>query len=347
MISYAQNAEDVVLARIFKARRPGFYIDIGAGHPVFDSVTKYFYDNGWHGVNVEPVKEFVAELRSARPRDVNLNAGVMDVEGQSTLYQAPDHMLGQSTLSKDHALAYRHSGVQLREEPVEIVTLAAICDKYAPTAFEFLKVDVEGLEREVLVSGDWTRWRPRVVVVEAIDVLTHMDISDRWEDVLKSSGYQCALFDGINRFYTTHDDGEVVELLRAPANVLDGYVPYAWARKEAELRDRIRGLEATEREASVLLRRLRRQLQGARAGQARMTREGGEVRAQLQDATRRANDLEGKLGETHGSLRATEAELRTARIALSDARVLLREAKGQLSKQGRLSEPGATPASSD
>ncbi len=55
MVSYAQNGEDVVLARVFGDRRAGFYVDVGAGHPVVDSVTKHFYDLGWRGINVEPL----------------------------------------------------------------------------------------------------------------------------------------------------------------------------------------------------------------------------------------------------------------------------------------------------
>ena len=54
MISYAQNFEDVILWRALRDVPNGFYIDIGAGHPVADSVTMHFYEHGWRGINVEP-----------------------------------------------------------------------------------------------------------------------------------------------------------------------------------------------------------------------------------------------------------------------------------------------------
>ena len=85
MISYAQNYEDVLLARLFGGRTTGFYVDIGAMDPVLDSVTKHFYDLGWHGINVEPVKELFDDLVMQRPRDVNVCAAISDQPGDATL----------------------------------------------------------------------------------------------------------------------------------------------------------------------------------------------------------------------------------------------------------------------
>ena len=65
MISYAQNFEDVMLARAFGDRRDGFYIDVGACFPDVASVTRHFYDLGWNGVNVEPMAE-PTHLRAVR-----------------------------------------------------------------------------------------------------------------------------------------------------------------------------------------------------------------------------------------------------------------------------------------
>ena len=55
-ISYAQNFEDVMLRRVFAELDTGFYIDVGANDPSADSVTKAFYDAGWHGINIEPLR---------------------------------------------------------------------------------------------------------------------------------------------------------------------------------------------------------------------------------------------------------------------------------------------------
>ena len=76
MISFAQSGEDVVLARAFRGRNEGLYVDLGANDPVVDSVTKHFYDRGWRGINVEPVPSAFEALVAQRPRDVNLNVAV-------------------------------------------------------------------------------------------------------------------------------------------------------------------------------------------------------------------------------------------------------------------------------
>ena len=76
MISYAQNFEDVMLARALESVERGFYIDIGAWHPDRHSVTRHFYELGWNGINVEPGRTYFSLLKRRRPRDLNLNLAV-------------------------------------------------------------------------------------------------------------------------------------------------------------------------------------------------------------------------------------------------------------------------------
>ena len=82
MITYAQNFEDVVLNRVFHNVKIGSYIDVGAFDPEIDSVTKHFYNQGWSGVNIEPVKRFHDKFLVERPRDINLNCVVSETDGE-------------------------------------------------------------------------------------------------------------------------------------------------------------------------------------------------------------------------------------------------------------------------
>src|SRR4051794_37044121 len=86
MISYAQNYEDVVLARVLADVSRGFYVDVGANHPEQDSITRHFSDHGWRGINIEPGR-FYTDLAAARPRDVNLHVAVSMVAGPVTFYE--------------------------------------------------------------------------------------------------------------------------------------------------------------------------------------------------------------------------------------------------------------------
>ena len=163
--SYAQNHEDVLLARLFPPGIKGFFIDVGAMDPVLHSVTKLFSDRGWQGINVEPAAAHFERLQAGRPRDTNLNVGLSDHEGTLTLFES-DPSSGWSTFSADQAAHHRDSGLTLVERTVPVMTLAQVCQKYVTDTIDFMSIDVEGHERQVLAGGDWRTWRPRVVLVE-------------------------------------------------------------------------------------------------------------------------------------------------------------------------------------
>lgn len=221
MISYAQNAEDVVLARLFTATT-GRYVDVGAAEPVADSVTWHFYQRGWRGINVEPIPAFVEQLRSERPEDVNLPVVLGAVGGTATLHLV-ENRPGWSTMDDSLGETYRgDDGLRVREVQVAQRTLADVLDEY-PGPVDFLKIDVEGAEQAVIEGANWTRHRPRVVVVEATRPGVPEPAHEEWEPLLLAAGYRCALFDGLNRFYAQSSDGEALACLAAPANVFDEF----------------------------------------------------------------------------------------------------------------------------
>jgi len=245
LISYAQNAEDIVLWRALGSVNKGFYIDVGAGDPVADSVTKLFSDVGWSGVNIEPMPEPFAALVAQRPRDVNLECAIEDVAGTRAYYRvATGNPLstGDETIARQH----RDAGWSVHEVPVVTRTLADVCDEYAPTDIHFLKIDVEGRERQVLAGADFTRYRPWVVVVESVapqDLPGTETAADAralpesthaaWEHLLAEHDYEFVMFDGLNRFYVAGERAhELRSRLAIPANVLDGFESF---RTRAEI----------------------------------------------------------------------------------------------------------------
>jgi FkbM family methyltransferase len=235
LTSYAQNHEDVLLARLFPPGVPGFFIDIGAMDPVIHSVTKLFSDRGWHGVNVEPAASPFERLHAARPRDINLNVGLSDHEGTLTLFES-DPNSGWSTFSSDQAAQHRDAGIPLVERPVPVMTLAQVCQKYVTETIDFISIDVEGHERQVLEGGDWRAWRPRVVVVESTEPNTSITTHHQWEHILLEADYEFAAFDGLNRYYVRAEDEHLTAALATPVNVLDDYVPHRYESEISDLR---------------------------------------------------------------------------------------------------------------
>jgi hypothetical protein len=83
---YGQEGEDIILNRILNGYKDGFYIDVGAYHPVRFSRTKYFYDKGWSGINIDPNPDAISIFKNIRKNDVNLNCGISDTKVTLTYF---------------------------------------------------------------------------------------------------------------------------------------------------------------------------------------------------------------------------------------------------------------------
>lgn len=219
--SYAQNFEDVMLWRALGHVADGFYIDVGAQHPVADSVSKLFYGHGWRGLHVEPTVHYAALLRQDRPDETVLQAALAARYGTLTLYEIPE--TGLSTANAGIAAGHREKGFEAREVAVPCVTLADVFALAGGRDIHWLKIDVEGLEREVLEGWAQAEARPWIVVVESTLPLTQIETHGAWERRLLDRGYAAAYFDGLNRFYVSERHTETVPAFRAGPNVFDQF----------------------------------------------------------------------------------------------------------------------------
>lgn len=231
MITYAQNFEDVLLARLFKGQSEGFYIDVGAWHPTLHSVTRHFYDLGWSGINVEPIPAQHQLFVEARSRDININAAVGEVPGQLTFYECKD-LTSLSTANAKQAESLRLADHQVMSYEVPVVTLDQIFASCVGRTIDFLKVDVEGYEASVMKGADWRHFRPRVLVIEAtlpaVKIEDWDDVDsvrnwDSWEPALLDAGYEFSWFDGLSRFYVRHEDQGLKRRFSLPPCVHDEF----------------------------------------------------------------------------------------------------------------------------
>jgi FkbM family methyltransferase len=225
MITYAQNFEDVMLRRVFNDRNDGFYIDVGAMDPIFDSVTNYFYEQGWSGINIEPNEWFYNKLVDGRPRDINLNVAIGDREECRSLYLFEQY--GNSTFDEQSRDRFAEKGYASEEKTVRVTTLDAICGKYATRPIDFLKIDCEGWEKMAIQGADWERFRPTVVIVEATEPGTTVPSWIEWQPILENAQYEMVYFDGLNRFFLHRDCEKLRCHFGSPPNIFDDFRTYA------------------------------------------------------------------------------------------------------------------------
>lgn len=208
-LSYSQNLEDYHLSIAFAGQATGTYIDIGAGHPIADNVSFWFYERGWRGVVVEPQSKLAALYPRLRPRDIAV-AGLIGRECGETDFHVVDRLHGLSTTMETVAQTAQSFGADYQTVRTPMTTLAKLCERHDLGTIDFLKIDVEGAEGDVLFGGDWERFRPKVVVAEAVAPMTSEPSWRDWEPFLIAQRYRLVLFDTLNRFYVAEEHPDIM-----------------------------------------------------------------------------------------------------------------------------------------
>ena len=279
-VSYAQNFEDVMLWRALKHIENGFYIDVGANHPSIDSVTRAFYERGWHGINIEPLPSHYAELLCDRPRDINLQCAAGASNGEIEVWECD--VRGWATASPDVMAQHAASGHKGTFHKVPVSRLADICAQHVSGEIHFLKIDVEGFEKSVIDGADFSRFRPWILVIEATKPNSTEEIHGEWEGTVLSADYDLGYTDGLNRFYVAKERHELRDSLRYPPNVFDGFI----RSEQLDFELRAQQAEAMAQQAEALARQaeaMARQAE-AKARQAEAKAQQAEAKAQQAEA---------------------------------------------------------------
>lgn len=222
-VSYSQNLEDVILWRALKSVKNGCYIDVGANDPDVDSVTRAFYERGWTGINIEPISMWHEKLVHARPNDLNLLLAAGSCEKEIKIYEVVD--TGLSTSDYKTALSHNQNhGFDIHEHVVPVKTLTSIVKSFPEKEIHFLKVDVEGAEKDVLQGIDFKIVRPWVILVEATKPNSQEENYNEWEHLLLDQNYLFVYFDGLNRYYLAKEKENLRKSFSVQPNVFDNYV---------------------------------------------------------------------------------------------------------------------------
>jgi FkbM family methyltransferase len=167
--SFGQNGEDLILDRMLEREEAGFYVDVGAHHPVRFSNTCLFYRRGWRGINIDAQPGSMRLFRKHRPRDINIECGVAARAGTLSYFRFNEPAL--NTFDESEAKLKDVAPYRIVDRlEVGVRPLGDLLAEFLPAgqAIDFMSVDVEGLDAEVLGSNDWNRFRPRIVLAETL-----------------------------------------------------------------------------------------------------------------------------------------------------------------------------------
>jgi FkbM family methyltransferase len=173
--SWGQEGEDIVLHRIFGKKSDGFYVDIGAHHPIRFSNTYYFYKMGWRGLNIDAMPGSMRLFKKRRPRDINIEMGVGRGNAYLDYYVFNEPALNgfSREISEDRENKENNYKIE-RIVKLQIKTLAEVLsENLNNSAIDFMSVDVEGLDYEVLQSNNWNIYRPKILLVELLNTSLH------------------------------------------------------------------------------------------------------------------------------------------------------------------------------
>jgi FkbM family methyltransferase len=165
-ISFSQEGEDGVLQRLFERKPEGFYVDVGSHHPQRFSNTYRFYLRGWNGINIDPLPGSKVRFDALRQGDINLELGISESTGELTYYSFEEPALN----TFDPKVAASRDSRLISKDRIQVLRLSDVLDRHLPPnqKIDFLTIDVEGLDLQVLRSNDWSRYRPSYVLAEAL-----------------------------------------------------------------------------------------------------------------------------------------------------------------------------------
>ncbi len=166
--TYSQEGEDLILKKIFYGKENGFYIDIGAHHPKRFSNTYSFYKKGWRGINIEARPGSKALFDKIRPQDLNIEKAISSKAQQLKYYIFNDPAL--NGFSEENALKFiDHKKYKILDTKIILTSrLDSVLKEVISEnqVIDFMSIDVEGLDYDVLKSNDWNLFRPTIILVE-------------------------------------------------------------------------------------------------------------------------------------------------------------------------------------
>ena len=203
---YAEFAEDVMVNRILKKIKKGFYVDIGAYHPYKGSLTYNLYNRKWNGMNLDISKSSIDLFNIARPSDININCAVSEFNGETYYYENSPINQQNSLISQDD---------NQKKIKIQSYKLSEILKMQNINSVDYINIDTEGNELEVLMGIDFDKINPTLFTIEDNSFDLNNEIKKKKIIFLKEKNYELINIIGVTMFFVKKDSvSEISELIK-------------------------------------------------------------------------------------------------------------------------------------
>lgn len=188
---YSFSGVDVVIGNIFRDKDRGLYIDVGCQHPIKNNNTYILNKKGWKGINIDLDKDNIDLFNISRPNDENINIAISNKISEVELFfyhkKSPINTIDKKTSNYQQAKV-----TEIKKVNTNTLDNVISKTKYKNSKFDFLSVDVEGHELQVLEGFDFNLYSPDVIVVEYLDLtLSKIEVKNQnIENIFKTDLYK-------------------------------------------------------------------------------------------------------------------------------------------------------------
>ena len=195
-IHYGEFGEDILVNRILKNLETGKYVDVGCYHPYKGSLTAQLYKKGWKGINIDLSKSSIDLFNLVRKEDINLNLAVSDFNGQTSYFE-------NSPINQQNSLIKNNDNQKKIE--IDCKNLNLILEENKFEKFEYLNIDVEGSEQNVINGINLSKYRPMLITIENNNLHINDYIESETYKILIKNNYTFISKTGVTNFFLKNE----------------------------------------------------------------------------------------------------------------------------------------------
>lgn len=195
-IHYGEFGEDILVNRILKNLETGKYVDVGCYHPYKGSLTAQLYKKGWKGINIDLSKSSIDLFNLVRKEDINLNLAVSDFNGQTSYFE-------NSPINQQNSLIKNNDNQ--KKIKIDCKNLNLILKENKFEKFEYLNIDVEGSEQNVINGINLSKYRPMLITIENNNLHINDYIESETYKILIKNNYTFISKTGVTNFFLKNE----------------------------------------------------------------------------------------------------------------------------------------------